>query len=81
MSAVVQYTLIIPLWIVCLSVRCLCIVTLPLSGCFKKQPNNVVVSFRLSNCQRCAILCVKRVSTIHVSNQFIFSAYITTALR
>ena len=71
MSALVQCVLLI-LWyctIVCVSMRCLCTVTLPLSVCFTKQLNNAVMSLRLGNCQWCAILCVKRGSTIHVSNQ------------
>ena len=79
MSALVQCVLLI-LWyctIVCVSMRCLCIVTLPLSVCFTKQLNNVVMSFRPGNCQWCLTkLCVKRVNIIHVRNQFIFSMYI-----
>ena len=48
MSALVQCALNI-LWyctIVCVSMRCLCMVPLPLSVSFMKQPNNVVVSLR-----------------------------------
>ena len=42
--------------------RCLWRVTLPLSVCFMKQLNNVVMSFRLGNPQWCAKLRMKRVN-------------------
>ena len=64
MSALVQCVLLI-LWyctIVCVSMRCLCIVTLPLSVCFTKQLNNAVMSVRPGNCKWCAKLCVQRVT-------------------
>ena len=51
-------------------------VTLPLCVHFTKQLNDAVMSLRPGHCQWCLIkLCEE--STIHVSNQDIFSMYIT----
>ena len=62
--------------IVCINMRCLCMVTLPLCARFTKQLNDAVMSLRPGYCQWCLIkLCEE--STIHVSNQDIFSMYIT----
>ena len=55
---------------VCVSMRCLWIVTVPLSVCFKKQLNDVFMSFRLGNCQWCAILHVKGVNCHAWNNMF-----------